>query len=81
MSEATATVNVAAVDRVMLAALSEAVRPSGEIVVMLTDPENPFRGATVIVEVALDPAGADIVEGVEAIEKSGPATVTDTKVG
>ncbi len=71
---------MAAWDDVMLETLRVAVNPSDEVVVRLIVPENPFRALAVIVELALEPAGIVGDEGLAAREKSGPTTVTNTKV-
>lgn len=71
---------MAVVVGVMLEAFKAAVRPVGARAVTLTLPVKPFSPVTVTVELPLDPAGRVRVEGDEAIEKSGPTTVTDTKV-
>ena len=73
--------SLAVVEGVILETLSEADRPKGAMAVTLTDPENPFSPVTLIVELTLDPAGTRRVAGEDAIEKSGPTTITETKVG
>ena len=56
------------------------VRPAGDTVdVRATVPVNPLIGATVIVDVAVAPADADILVGLAVTEKScGAVTVTVT---
>jgi len=74
-------VSLAVVKGVMLETLNEADRPTGAMAVTFTNPENPFKCVTLTVELTLDPAGTGRVAGEDAIEKSGPTTVTETKVG
>ncbi len=66
----------------MLVGLRAQVRPAGETVeVSATVPVNPFRGATVIVEVPVAAARAVTLVGLAATEKSSAApTVTVTVV-
>ncbi len=73
-------VSFAAWDGVILEALRVGVSPAGEVAVRLIVPENPFRAVAVIVEFALDPAVMVGDEGLADREKSGPTTVTVTKV-
>jgi len=61
----------------MLAGVKVQVKPAGETdEVRATVPVNPFRGATVIVEVAAVPAVVVTAVGLAVTEKSVTATVT-----
>ena len=56
----------------MLAGVRVQVRPAGDTVeVRATVPVNPFRGATVIVDVPLAPARTVTLVGAAVTEKSG----------